>query len=70
MTNNLEQKIFEEKLIIQLISEGASNAEIGGAMFLCESSIKKRIKGMFKKYKAKNRAHLVGMAMRKEIHND
>ena len=53
--------IEEEKQIIEFISKGFRNIEIARELSFSHSAIKLKISQLLKKYKAKSRAHLVGL---------
>jgi DNA-binding CsgD family transcriptional regulator len=65
MTIETMPKRYHETL--RLISEGHTNAEIGEIMFIGEETIKSRVKLLLKLFEARNRWHLVAIAMRRGV---
>lgn len=51
-------KIEQEKQIIDLVSQGLTNSQIGKKLSYSEHTIKMKISDLIKKYKVKNRVQL------------
>ena len=62
-----EHKKEQYKFIIQCLSEGDTYVDIGKKIGLRCWSVKHKIGYMLRRYNARNRAHLVGMAFRKRV---
>jgi DNA-binding NarL/FixJ family response regulator len=56
-----------ETQILQLISEGLVNREIGKALFLSEETVKSHVRHLLAKLHARSRAHAVAIAYRRGI---
>ena len=50
--------------VLELISEGLGNREIGGRLFLSEETVKSHIRHILAKLQARSRAHAVALAFR------
>ena len=53
--------------ILDLVSQGRSNAEIGALLFLSEETIKTYVKRILREMGARNRAHAVAIAFQRGI---
>lgn len=53
-----------EVQIIQLLSEGNSNKDIGDSLFISEKTVKSHLRSIFKKLEVSDRAQAVAFAMR------
>ncbi|WP_162145943.1 response regulator transcription factor [Glycomyces tenuis] len=60
----LTQREFQ---VLAAMSEGKSNAEIGGDLFISEETVKTHAKRMYRKLDARDRAHAVAIAMRRGL---
>jgi DNA-binding NarL/FixJ family response regulator len=50
--------------IVQLVSEGLSNKEIAGRLYVAEETVKAHIRHLLPKLRARSRAHAVAIAFR------
>ena len=50
--------------VLELISEGLGNREIGSRLFLSEETVKSHIRHILAKLQARSRAHAVALAFR------
>jgi DNA-binding NarL/FixJ family response regulator len=56
----LEQELtHREREVLQLISQGLGNREIGQRLFLSEETVKSHVKSLLEKLQARSRAHAV-----------
>jgi ATP/maltotriose-dependent transcriptional regulator MalT len=53
--------------VLQLLSEGLSNAEIGERLFISISTVKTHISGLFEKLEVKSRTQAIDKAKRLRI---
>jgi DNA-binding NarL/FixJ family response regulator len=51
--------------IVQLVAEGLSNPEIGAKLYLTADTVKSHIKRAARKLSARNRAHVVWLAVQR-----
>jgi two-component system nitrate/nitrite response regulator NarL len=56
-----------ERQILQLVSEGRSNAEVGGALHLSPETIKSHLRTIFEKLGATDRTSAVAQALRQSL---
>lgn len=49
---------------LSLVCSGYTNAEIGRTLIVSEEAVKSRVKALKTRYGARNRAHLVALAIR------
>lgn len=64
-----ERVVFEEeeRQILRMLTEGASNVEIGEALFLSLSSVKRKLRTIFDKLDVESRAEAAAEAVRRGI---
>ena len=64
----LEQEpTMREIEVLQLISEGLVNREIGQRLFLSEETVKSHVRHLLAKLQARSRAHAVAIAFRRGL---
>jgi DNA-binding NarL/FixJ family response regulator len=64
----LEQEpTAREVEVLQLISEGLVNREIGHRLFLSEETVKSHVRHLLAKLQARSRAHAVAVGFRRDI---
>jgi DNA-binding NarL/FixJ family response regulator len=64
----LEQEpTARETQVLQLISEGLVNREIGEALFLSEETVKSHVRHLLAKLQARSRAHAVAIGFRRGL---
>ena len=64
----LEQEPTPRELeVLQLISEGLVNREIGKALFLSEETVKSHVRHLLAKLQARSRAHAVAVGFRRGL---
>ncbi|MBM9466099.1 response regulator transcription factor [Nakamurella sp. YIM 132084] len=56
-----------EREVLQLMSDGLSNREIGRALFLAEDTVKTHTRRLYAKLSASDRAHAVAIGFRKGV---
>ncbi len=66
----IEPLTSREKEILKMVSQGASNADIAGKLFVREVTVKTHLNSIFKKLKVKNRTQAVLLAMQMRIIED
>ena len=65
---NLEQEpTLREIEVLQLISEGLVNREIGQRLFLSEETVKSHVRHLLAKLQARSRAHAVAVGFRRGL---
>ena len=66
----LEQEPTQREIeVLQLISEGLVNREIGGILFLSEETVKSHVRHLLAKLQARSRAHAVAVGFRRGLLN-
>ena len=64
----LEQEPTQREIeVLQLISEGLVNREIGKMLFLSEETVKSHVRHLLAKLQARSRAHAVAVGFRRGI---
>jgi DNA-binding NarL/FixJ family response regulator len=64
----LEQEPTNREVeVLQLISDGLVNREIGHRLFLSEETVKSHVRHLLAKLQARSRAHAVAVGMRRGI---
>jgi DNA-binding NarL/FixJ family response regulator len=64
----LEQQPTPRELeVLQLISEGLVNREIGARLFLSEETVKSHVRHLLAKLQARSRAHAVAVGYRRGL---
>ena len=64
----LEQEpTMREIEVLQLISEGLVNREIGHRLFLSEETVKSHVRHLLAKLQARSRAHAVAIGFRRDL---
>ena len=64
----LEQEPTPREIqVLQLISEGMVNREIGKVLYLSEETVKSHVRHLLAKLRARSRAHAVAIAFRRGI---
>jgi len=64
----LEQEPTNREIeVLQLISEGLVNREIGKSLFLSEETVKSHVRHLLAKLQARSRAHAVAVGFRRGI---
>jgi DNA-binding NarL/FixJ family response regulator len=64
----LEQEPTNRELeVLQLISEGLVNREIGQRLFLSEETVKSHVRHLLAKLQARSRAHAVAIGFRRSL---
>ncbi len=53
--------------VLQLVSEGLANREIGVRLFLSEETVKSHVRHLLAKLQAKSRAHAVALGFRRGL---
>jgi DNA-binding NarL/FixJ family response regulator len=53
--------------VLQLITEGLANHEIGKALFISEETVKSHLRHLFAKLQARSRAHAVAVGFRRGL---
>ena len=67
-TRRLEQEpTARETQVLQLISEGLVNREIGEALFLSEETVKSHVRHLLAKLQARSRGHAVAIGFRRGL---
>lgn len=67
-TRRLEQEpTARETQVLQLISEGLVNREIGEALYLSEETVKSHVRHLLAKLQARSRAHAVAIGFRRGL---
>lgn len=56
-----------EKEVLQLISDGLANREIGERLFLSEETVKSHVRHLLAKLQARSRAHAVAVGYRRGL---
>jgi DNA-binding NarL/FixJ family response regulator len=56
-----------EVQVLQLVSHGMSNGQIGKELFITEDTVKTHMKRVLAKLRARNRAHAVCIALRTSL---
>jgi len=56
-----------EKEVLQLISDGLANREIGERLFLSEETVKSHVRHLLAKLQARSRAHAVAVGFRRGL---
>ncbi|MCB0028459.1 MAG: helix-turn-helix transcriptional regulator, partial [Anaerolineales bacterium] len=57
----------DEKLILRLLCDGASNADIAGVLYLSSTSVKRKLRQIFQKMAVTTRAQAAAEAVRQGI---
>jgi len=57
----------EEMQLLRLLVDGASNAEMAGALFVSEATVKRKLQDVFKKLNVTTRAQAAAMAVRQNL---
>jgi DNA-binding NarL/FixJ family response regulator len=66
----LEQEPTQREIeVLQLISEGLVNREIGRILFLSEETVKSHVRHLLAKLQARSRAHAVAVGFRRGLLN-
>ena len=66
----LEQEPTQREIeVLQLISEGLVNREIGKILFLSEETVKSHVRHLLAKLQARSRAHAVAVGFRRGLLN-
>jgi DNA-binding NarL/FixJ family response regulator len=64
----LEQEPTAREIeVLQLISEGLVNREIGHRLFLSEETVKSHVRHLLAKLQARSRAHAVAVGFRRDL---
>ena len=64
----LEQEpTMRELEVLQLISDGLANREIGTRLFLSEETVKSHVRHLLAKLRARSRAHAVAVGLRRGL---
>ncbi|MFN2467799.1 MAG: response regulator transcription factor [Gaiellaceae bacterium] len=64
----LEQEPTARELeVLQLVSEGLVNREIGNRLFLSEETVKSHVRHLLAKLQARSRAHAVAVGLRRGL---
>ncbi len=64
----LEQEpTLRELEVLQLVSEGLANREIGTRLFLSEETVKSHVRHLLAKLNARSRAHAVAVGLRRGL---
>jgi len=53
--------------VLQLVSEGLANREIGDRLFLSEETVKSHVRHLLAKLQARSRAHAVAVGFRRGL---
>jgi DNA-binding NarL/FixJ family response regulator len=53
--------------VLQLVSEGLVNREIGHRLFLSEETVKSHVRHLLAKLQARSRAHAVAVGFRRQL---
>ncbi len=56
-----------EVQVLQLISEGLSNREVGARLFISEETVKSHVRHLLTKLQARSRAHAVTIGFRRSL---
>ena len=65
---DLEQEPTQREIeVLQLISEGLVNREIGRMLFLSEETVKSHVRHLLAKLQARSRAHAVAVGFRRGL---
>jgi DNA-binding NarL/FixJ family response regulator len=62
-----QEPTAREVQVLQLISEGLANREIGKVLFLSEETVKSHVRHLLAKLQARTRAHAVAIGLRRGI---
>jgi DNA-binding NarL/FixJ family response regulator len=61
------QPTARESQVLQLVSEGLANREIGERLFLSEETVKSHVRHLLAKLQARSRAHAVAIGFRRGL---
>ena len=64
-----QQPTARELEVLQLVSDGLANREIGERLFLSEETVKSHVRHLLAKLQAKSRAHAVAVGFRRGLIN-
>ena len=64
---DVEEPTPRELEVLQLISEGLVNREIGNRLFLSEETVKSHVRHLLAKLQARSRAHAVAVGFRRGL---
>ena len=65
---DLEQEPTTRELeVLQLVSDGLANREIGQRLFLSEETVKSHVRHLLAKLQARSRAHAVAVGLRRGL---
>jgi DNA-binding NarL/FixJ family response regulator len=62
-----QQPTVRETQVLQLVSEGLVNREIGERLFLSEETVKSHVRHILAKLQARSRAHAVAIGFRRGL---
>lgn len=62
-----QEPTARETQVLQLISDGMVNREIGDTLFLSEETVKSHVRHLLAKLQARSRAHAVAIGLRREL---
>ena len=62
-----QEPTMREVEVLQLISEGLVNREIGQRLFISEETVKRYVRNLLEKLPARSRAHAVAVGFRRGI---
>ncbi|MFN8187107.1 MAG: LuxR C-terminal-related transcriptional regulator [Gaiellales bacterium] len=62
-----QEPTAREKQVLQLISDGLVNREIGEALYLSEETVKSHVRHLLAKLQARSRAHAVAVGFRRGL---
>ncbi len=62
-----QEPTMREIEVLQLISEGLVNREIGQRLFLSEETVKSHVRHLLAKLQARSRAHAVAIGFRRDL---
>ena len=62
-----QEPTARERQVLQLISDGLANREIGERLFLSEETVKSHVRHLLAKLQARSRAHAVAIGFRRGL---
>lgn len=67
MTSSFTEPTARELAVLQLLSEGLLNHEIGERLFVSEETVKTHVRHLLSKFQARSRAQAVAVGFRRGL---